>query len=261
MSLKMKTTSKSGGSQQNGEVQQDRSQWHRSAGCSNSSPDRTGNPWKPQNTRNKCAVLSPLCFDWLPFLETSHVIIVFLSGGITNQREVNTKHMAWKHMFPEEMPSHCHSNYVSHVDHTNWRIVRNLLNDIGPVAVQFLPKHRRLVETSKHMAPNVRSGKISHVLCGGETNHNQWHGVVCFYSTCDQWRKNQLEKYQYKTHGSVCFSWRGEGHRLCEMLGETSGKHKTHLCAVTQTYVSHVDRTDCRIVLNHPNADGPRSVA
>ena len=36
------------------------------------------------------------------------------------------------------------------------------------------------------------------------------------------------------------------------MLGEISGNHKTHLSAV-KTYVSHVDRTDCRIVLNLPN--------
>ena len=88
------------------------------------------------------------------------------------------------------------------------------MNDIGPVAVQFLPRsHRKLVETSIHIqAPNVwsflcfllsdfLSGTMNHVLCGGETNQRKAHGFVCFVPACTvtQTSINQVRLYRLQT--------------------------------------------------------------
>ncbi len=67
----------------------------------------------------------------------------------------------------------------------------------------FLPTpHTRSVETSKHMAPNVQSGKISHVLCGGKTNHSQSHSVIYFNSTSyvTNWHV-ELGEFSLKAYG------------------------------------------------------------
>ncbi len=112
-----------------------------------------------------------------------------------------------------------------------------------PHTAQKIPRNLKTHSTKHAVLPLLCFD--CHVLCGGETNQrniNTKHMAVFI-----------LPQFLFRKSSTWhCWCLQGEGQRPCAMLGETSANHKTHLWAVTQTYISHIDRTDCRIVLNLP---------
>ena len=66
-----------------------------------------------------CFVLTALCSAEEKPTRDKHMALFVLPSW---------ENAAKKHMFQMRPPLRCHSNYISHVDRTDYRIVLNLLN-------------------------------------------------------------------------------------------------------------------------------------